>query len=39
MTFNQRSIAQILQTVRIVGSLVGRTPEADALAASLSSRD
>ena len=35
MTFNQRSIAQILQTVRIVGSLVGRTAEADALAVSL----
>lgn len=35
VTFNQRSIAQILQTVRIVGSLVGRATGADALADSL----
>ena len=35
MTFNQRSIAQILQTIRLVGSLVGRAAEADALASSL----
>ena len=35
MTFNQRSIAQILQTIRLVGSLVGRAADADALAASL----
>ena len=35
VTFNQRSVAQILQTIRIVGGLVGRTAEADALASSL----
>ncbi len=32
VTFNQRSIAQILQMIRIVGSLVGRAAEAEALA-------
>jgi iron complex transport system substrate-binding protein len=31
VTFNQRSIAEILQMIRIVGSLVGRAAEADAL--------
>jgi iron complex transport system substrate-binding protein len=35
VTFNQRSVAQILQTIRLVGSLVGRMAEADALAARL----
>jgi iron complex transport system substrate-binding protein len=33
--FNQRSIAEILQTVRVVGSLAGRAREAEALAADL----
>lgn len=32
VTFNHRSIAEILQMVRMVGGLVGRGPEADALA-------
>ena len=32
VTFNQRSIAQILQMIRIVGSLVGRAAEAEGLA-------
>jgi iron complex transport system substrate-binding protein len=32
VTFNQRSIAQILQMIRIVGSLVGRAAEAETLA-------
>jgi iron complex transport system substrate-binding protein len=31
-TFNQRSVAEILQTVRIVGALVGLASEGDALA-------
>jgi iron complex transport system substrate-binding protein len=31
-TFNQRTIAEILQMIRIVGGLVGRAPEAEALA-------
>jgi iron complex transport system substrate-binding protein len=35
VTFNQRSVAQILQTIRVVGSLVGRSESADALASSL----
>ncbi|HEX5138529.1 MAG TPA: ABC transporter substrate-binding protein [Planctomycetota bacterium] len=35
MLFNQRSIAEILQTVRVVGALVGRAAEAEALAADL----
>ncbi len=34
-TFNQRTVAEILQMIRIVGSLVGRGPEAEALAARL----
>ena len=33
--FNQRSIAEILQTVRVVGALVGRAEAADALAREL----
>lgn len=33
--FNQRSLAEILQTVRVVGALVGRSDEADALAGEL----
>jgi iron complex transport system substrate-binding protein len=35
MTFNQRSVAEILQTIRIVGALVGRTDAAGELALSL----
>jgi len=35
VTFNQRSIAQILQMIRMVGALVGRGAEADALAREL----
>jgi iron complex transport system substrate-binding protein len=31
-TFNQRSVAEILQMIRTVGALVGRTEAADALA-------
>jgi iron complex transport system substrate-binding protein len=34
-TFNQRSVAEILQTIRIVGALVGKGPEADALASRM----
>jgi iron complex transport system substrate-binding protein len=34
-TFNQRSIEEILQMVRIVGALVGRAEDGDALAARL----
>jgi iron complex transport system substrate-binding protein len=34
-TFNQRTVAQILQMIRIVGSLVGRSTEAEALASRL----
>jgi iron complex transport system substrate-binding protein len=34
-TFNQRTVAEILQMIRIVGALVGRSPEADALATGL----
>lgn len=33
--FNQRSIAEILQTVRVVGALVGAAPAAEELAARL----
>ncbi len=33
--FNQRSVAEILQTVRVVGALVGAAPEAEALAQQL----
>jgi iron complex transport system substrate-binding protein len=32
MVFNQRSVAEILQMIRVVGALVGRGTEADALA-------
>jgi iron complex transport system substrate-binding protein len=35
MVFNQRSVAEILQMIRIVGGLVGRTERADALIADL----
>jgi iron complex transport system substrate-binding protein len=35
MTFNQRSIAEILQMIRIVGALVGRAEQADTLACTL----
>ena len=35
MTFNQRSVAEILQMVRTIGALVGRADRADDLAASL----
>ena len=34
-TFNQRSVAQILQMIRMVGALVGRTEAGEALAARL----
>lgn len=33
--FNQRSLSQILQTVRVIGALVGAAPQAEALAAEL----
>ena len=35
VTFNQRSVAEILQMIRMVGALVGRTEAADALVESL----
>jgi iron complex transport system substrate-binding protein len=35
VTFNQRSISEILQMVRMVGSLVGKAAEADTLAQEL----
>jgi iron complex transport system substrate-binding protein len=35
VTFNQRSIAQILQMIRMVGALVGRGADADVLASDL----
>ena len=35
MTFNQRTIAEILQTIRVIGGLVGAGDRADALAARL----
>jgi iron complex transport system substrate-binding protein len=35
MTFNQRSISEILQMIRVVGALVGCADRADSLAASL----
>jgi iron complex transport system substrate-binding protein len=35
VTFNQRSIAEILQMIRMVGSLVGRASDADGLAHQL----
>src|SRR5437868_8505780 len=34
-TFNQRSVPEILQTIRIVGALVGRGDASDALVARL----
>jgi iron complex transport system substrate-binding protein len=34
-TFNQRSVAEILQMIRIVGALVGRAADGDALAARM----
>jgi iron complex transport system substrate-binding protein len=34
-TFNQRSVAEILQMIRIVGALVGRADAGDALASSM----
>jgi iron complex transport system substrate-binding protein len=37
-TFNQRTVAEILQMIRIVGGLVGRASEAAALADRLSSQ-
>lgn len=36
MIFNQRSIAEILQTIRVVGAIVGKPAEAEALATELS---
>src|SRR5690606_33123276 len=35
VTFNQRSVAEILQMIRMVGAMVGQAERADALAASL----
>ena len=35
VTFNQRSIAEILQTIRMIGGLVGAQAKAEALAARL----
>jgi iron complex transport system substrate-binding protein len=35
VAFNQRSVAEILQMIRIIGALVGRADRADALAVSL----
>jgi iron complex transport system substrate-binding protein len=35
VTFNQRSVAEILQMIRIVGGLVGRAAEAETLADTL----
>ncbi|HXG55154.1 MAG TPA: ABC transporter substrate-binding protein [Vicinamibacterales bacterium] len=35
MTFNQRTIAEILQAIRVIGGLVGASDRADALAARL----
>jgi len=35
VTFNQRSVEEILQMIRMVGALVGRADRAEALAASL----
>jgi iron complex transport system substrate-binding protein len=32
VTFNQRTVAEILQMIRILGGLVGRQPQAEALA-------
>jgi len=33
--FNQRSVAEVLQTVRVVGAIIGKAAAADALAAEL----
>jgi iron complex transport system substrate-binding protein len=35
MTFNQRSLEEIYQTIRILGGMIGRAPEGRALAARL----
>ncbi len=35
VTFNQRSVAQILQMIRVLGGMVGRAEDADALARRL----
>src|SRR5437763_11058684 len=35
VTFNQRSVAEILQMIRMLGGLVGCQPAAEALAATL----
>ena len=35
MTFNQRTVAEILQTIRLIGGLVGAGERAEALAAEL----
>src|SRR5687768_8698455 len=35
MVFNQRSVAEILQMIRVVGGLVGRTERAEAVASRL----
>ncbi|MCG3135796.1 MAG: Vitamin B12-binding protein [Planctomycetes bacterium] len=35
VVFNQRSVAEILQTIRVTGAIVGRGADADALAAQL----
>jgi iron complex transport system substrate-binding protein len=37
MTFNQRTVAEILQAIRIIGGLVGAADRAEALAARLES--
>ncbi|MAW60846.1 MAG: cobalamin-binding protein [Planctomycetes bacterium] len=38
MLFNQRSVAEILQAIRMIGALVGRAPAAEALADQLAQR-
>ena len=35
VTFNQRSVAEILRMIRMLGGLIGRQPEAEALASEL----
>src|SRR5918995_805902 len=37
VTFNQRSVAEILQMIRVVGGLIGCSDKAEALAARLES--
>ena len=37
VTFNQRSVAEILQTIRLIGGLVGASERAEALATRLAS--